>query len=65
MILLKATKGKSQNRMSLKRQHLMKTDQNERFLDFFSSLQICLFEDYAINIVKVAIGHFKSNVGQA
>ena len=33
-IFLKATKGKSQNRISLKQQRFLKNDQSKRFLDF-------------------------------
>ena len=35
VILLKATKGKSQNRISLKQQRILKNDKNESFLDFY------------------------------
>ena len=35
VIFLKATKGKSQNRISLKRQQFLKTDKSESFLDFY------------------------------
>ena len=34
VILLKATKSKSQNRISLKQQQFVKNDKNENFLDF-------------------------------
>ena len=34
VILLKETKGKSQNLISLKRQRLLKTDKSESFLNF-------------------------------
>ena len=33
VILLKATKGKSQNRISLKQQRILKNDKSESFLD--------------------------------
>ena len=58
VIFLKATKGKSQNRISLKQQQFLKNDKRESFLKFLSSLQICLFEDYAMKIVEITIGHF-------
>ena len=35
VILLKATKGKSQNRISLKQQRVLKNDKSESFLDFY------------------------------
>ena len=35
VIFLKATKGKSQNRISLKRQRFLKIDKSESFLDFY------------------------------
>ena len=35
VIFLEATKGKSQNRISLKRQRFLKTDKIESFLDFY------------------------------
>ena len=35
VILLKATKGKSQNRISLKQQRILKNDKSESFLDFY------------------------------
>ena len=57
VILLKATKGKSQNPISLKQQRILKIDKSEKVLRFLSSLQICLFENYAMKIV-VTIGHF-------
>ena len=34
VIFLKATKGKSQNRISLKQHRFLKNDKNESFLDF-------------------------------
>ena len=34
VILLKATKGKSQNQLSLKQQRFLKNDKSESFLDF-------------------------------
>ena len=42
----------------------LKNDKSESFLDFLSSLQICLFEDYAMKTVEVTIGHFRPNLGQ-
>ena len=56
-MILKATKGKYQNRISLKQQRFSKTDKNESFR-FLSSLQMCLFEDYAMKIVEITIGYF-------
>ena len=35
VILLKATKGESQNRISLKQQRIVKNDKSESFLDFY------------------------------
>ena len=35
VILLRATKGKSQNRISLKQQRILKNDKSESFLDFY------------------------------
>ena len=35
VIFLKATKGKSQNRISLKPQRFLKNDKSESFLDFY------------------------------
>ena len=35
VILLKATNGKSQNRISLKQQRILKNDKSESFLDFY------------------------------
>ena len=35
VIFLKATKGKSQNRISLKQQQFLKNDKSESFLDFY------------------------------
>ena len=35
VIFLKATKGKSQNRISLKQQRFLKSDKGESFLDFY------------------------------
>ena len=35
VILLKATKGKSQNQISLKQQRILKIDKSECFLDFY------------------------------
>ena len=35
VIFLKATKGKPQNRKSLKQQRLLKNDRKESFLDFY------------------------------
>ena len=35
VIFLKAIKGKSQNRISLKQQRFLKNDKNESFLDFY------------------------------
>ena len=35
MIFLKATTGKSQNRISLKQQRFLKNDKSESFLDFY------------------------------
>ena len=35
-----------------------------KFFIFLSSLQIHLFEDYAMKIVEVTIGHFWPNLGQ-
>ena len=62
VILLKATKGKSQNRISLKQQRILKNDKSESFLDFYliyKYLKIMrLFEKYAMKIVEVTIGHF-------
>ena len=47
VIFLKATKGKSENRISLKRQQILKkNDKDEKFLDFY----ICLFEEYRMKI---------------
>ena len=57
VIFLKATKGKSQNRMSPKQQQFLKNDKCESFLDFYLVYE-CLFEDYAMKIVEVTIGHF-------
>ena len=34
VIFLKATKGKSQNRISLKQQRFLRNDRSESFLDF-------------------------------
>ena len=34
VIFLKATKGKSQNRISLKQQRFLRNDKSESFLDF-------------------------------
>ena len=43
LILLKATKGKSQNRISLKQQRFLKNDKSETFLDFYLVYQyVCL-----------------------
>ena len=42
-IFLKATRGKPQNRISLKQQRFLKNDKSEKFR-FLSSLQISLFE---------------------
>ena len=57
VILLKATKGKSQNRISLKQRRILKNDKSESFLDFYLVYK-CLFESYAMKIVEVTIGHF-------
>ena len=35
VIFLKVTKGKSQNRISLKQQRFLKNDKSESFLDFY------------------------------
>ena len=35
VMFLKATKGKSQNRISLKQQQYLKNDKSESFLDFY------------------------------
>ena len=35
VILVKATKGKSQNRISLKQQRFLKNDKSESFLGFY------------------------------
>ena len=35
VIFLKATKGKSQNRISLKQQRFLRNDKSESFLDFY------------------------------
>ena len=35
VIFLKATKGKSQYRISLKQQQFLKNDKSERFLEFY------------------------------
>ena len=35
VIFLKTTKGKSQNRISLKHQRFLKNDKSESFLDFY------------------------------
>ena len=35
VIFLKAIKGKSQNRISLKQQRILKNDKSESFLDFY------------------------------
>ena len=52
MTYLKATKGKSQNRISLKQQRFLKTDKSESSLGFYLVYK-CLFENYAIKIVEV------------
>ena len=57
LIFLKATKSKSQNRISLKQQRFLKNVKSESFLDFYLVYK-CLFEDYAMKIVEVTIGHF-------